>query len=93
MAPLSFVLIFVSAHLVAWWVLGGGWRGAVRAPFAVFVPSVAVLLIDGMINDSAEALAQIATLLSWELALLFLYLALRIGRRAIEPAQLAGPRR
>lgn len=94
MCVLSFVMVFALAHIVAWQVLGGGWRGAARAPFAVFLPSVAVLLVDGLFNDSTtEVVARIGTLLSWELAYFFFYLCLRICRRAIEPAQLAGPRR
>jgi hypothetical protein len=95
MGVLSFVLMFVTAHLVAWWVLGGGWRGAARAPFAVFVPATAVLLLDGLFNETSgtETVARIATLLSWEAAYFFLYLILRLVRRMVEPAQLAGPRR
>jgi hypothetical protein len=94
MCALSFALVFATAHIVAWSAMGGGWPGAARAPFAVFLPAAALIGIDGVINDAlADAWAKIGTLLAWELAYFFLYLCLRLGWRSVEPAQLAGPRR
>ena len=94
MCALSFILVFVTAHIVAWSALGGGWRGAARAPFAVFVPAAAIILLDGVLTDGhADTGMKLGTLLAWELAYFFLYLCLRVGWRAVEPAQLLGPRR
>lgn len=91
---LSFILVFVTAHIIAWSVMGGGWRAAARAPFAVVVPAAGLLLLDGVMNDAYQGLAaKLGTLVAWELAYLFLYLCLRICARALEPGQLAGPRR
>ena len=59
----------------------------------VFLPAVAVLLMDGLVNDSTDTVAMIATLASWESAYFFLYFCLRICRRVVDPLQLAGPRR
>ncbi len=91
MCALSVVLTFALAHIVAWASLGGGWRGAARAPFVVFLPAVALLLLDAVFNDNYAGLAlKLSTLLSWELLYFFLYLCLRIAFRPIAqtpPAQ------
>ncbi len=79
MCTLAFVLAFVLAHLVAWSALGGGWRGAGRAPFAVFVPAVALLLLSAIFNESYRDLGtMIATLAAWELLYFFLYVCVRL---------------
>jgi hypothetical protein len=94
MCALSFILMFVTAHIIAWSAMGGGWRGAARAPFVVFVPAAALLLLEGVMNEAYDGLAaKLGTLVAWELAYFFLYLCLRICARAVEPAQLAGPRK
>ncbi|WP_333794978.1 hypothetical protein [Hyphomicrobium sp.] len=90
---LAAVLAFVVAHIVAWLALGGGWRGAGRAPLAVFVPASALMLLDAIFFESYSHLgAQIITLVSWEALYFFLYVCLRIVSRPAEPRQ-ALPRR
>jgi hypothetical protein len=79
MCTLAFILAFVLAHIVAWSALGGGWRGAGRAPFAVFLPALALILLDAVLNDSFAGLGmRIGTLVSWELLYFFLYVCLRL---------------
>ena len=79
MCSLAFILMFVLAHIVAWSALGGGWRGAGRAPFAVFLPAVALVLLDAILNDSYRDVGmKLLTLLSWELLYFFLYICLRL---------------
>jgi hypothetical protein len=93
MCSLSVILTFVLAHIVAWSALGGGWRGAGRAPFAVFFPAVALLLLDAVWTDSyAEVGLKIGALASWEMLYFFLYVCLRIALRPGARAQ-ALPRR
>lgn len=93
MCTLSFILMFVLAHIVAWSALGGGWRGAGRAPFAVFLPALALILLDAVWNDSYGSLvANAGMLLSWELLYFFLYVCLRLTVRPISNGQ-ALPRR
>lgn len=93
MCTLSFILTFVLAHIVAWSALGGGWRGAGRAPFAVFVPAMALLLLDAVWNDSYGSLgAKVLVLISWELLYFFLYVCLRLTVRPVSNGQ-ALPRR
>ncbi|WP_295556962.1 hypothetical protein [uncultured Hyphomicrobium sp.] len=93
MCSLSVVFTFVLAHIVAWSALGGGWRGAGRAPFAVFFPALALLLLDAVWNDSYGNLgAKLAVLASWELLYFFLYVCLRVAMRPFSNAQ-ALPRR
>ena len=90
MCSLSIVLTFVLAHIVAWSALGGGWRGAGRAPFAVFFPALALLLLDAVWTDSYGDLGlKVGTLASWELLYFFLYVCLRI---AVRPSAQALPR-
>lgn len=82
MCELSIVLTFVLAHIVAWSAQGGGWRGAARAPFIVFIPAVAVILLDAVFSDSYGNLAlRLGTLLSWEMLYLFAYVTLRVAMR------------
>lgn len=84
---LSLVLAFVLAHIVAWSVLGGGWRGAARAPFVVFLPTLALLLLDAVFNDNYVGLGlRLMTLFSWELLYFFLYICLRIALRPVASA-------
>ncbi len=95
MCALSVIFTFVLAHMVAWSALGGGWRGAARAPFAVLVPALALLLIDAIFNDNYAGLgAKVSVPASWEAGYFFLYLCLRIMARAVpSPNQALGPRR
>ncbi|MCC7251249.1 hypothetical protein [Hyphomicrobium sp.] len=87
------IFTFVLAHIVAWSALGGGWRGAGRAPFVVFVPALALILLDAVLNDSYAALGvRVATLASWELLYFFLYVCLRLAVRP-GPGGQALPRR
>ena len=80
---LSVVLMFVVAHIVAWAALGGGWRGAARAPFAVLVPAVALIVLNAVFYDSYnDLLIKIWAFLSWEFLYLLGYLTLRIMTRA-----------
>ena len=92
MCALSIILTFVLAHIVAWSALGGGWRGAARAPFVVFFPALALLVLDAVMNDSYAALGlKIWTLVAWELLYFFGYICLRLATR---PAQVQSlPRR
>lgn len=93
MCTLAAVLAFVLAHIVAWLALGGGWRGAGRAPFAVFVPALALILLDAVLTNSyANVGLMVATLASWEMLYLFLYVCLRLVSRPLPPRQ-ALPRR
>jgi hypothetical protein len=83
---LSLILAFVLAHIVAWSALGGGWRGAARAPFAVLLPALALLLLDAVFYDNYAGLAaKVMTLVSWEGLYFFLYLCLRITMRQAPP--------
>jgi hypothetical protein len=80
--------MFVLAHIVAWNILGGGWRGAARAPFAVLLPALALLLLDAVFFDNYGNLGlKLITLVSWEGLYFFLYICLRILARpsASEP--------
>jgi hypothetical protein len=80
------VLMFVAAHIVAWYCLGGGWRGAARAPFAVMVPAIGLIVLDAVFFDSYQGLLlKIGTLVSWELLYLLGYATLRIMMRS-QPA-------
>lgn len=93
MCTLSFILAFVLAHIVAWSALGGGWRGAGRAPFAVFFPAMALVLLDAVWNDSYSSLGvTVLALLSWEMLYFFLYICLRVMLRPFANRQ-ALPRR
>lgn len=88
MCTLSAVFTFVLVHIVAWSALGGGWRGAGRAPFVVFFPALALLLLDAVFSESyAELGLKVGTLASWELFYFFLYVCLRLvslsGRHAL----------
>jgi hypothetical protein len=79
MCSLSVILTFVLAHIVAWSALGGGWRGAGRAPFAVFIPALALILLDAVWHDSyADVGFKVGTLASWEMLYFFLYVCLRL---------------
>jgi hypothetical protein len=79
--------------MVAWSALGGGWRGAGRAPFAVFFPALALVLLDAVWTSSFTAVgATILALLSWEMLYLFLYICLRVMLRPA-PSLQALPRR
>jgi len=79
MCELSVILTFVMAHVVAWAVLGANWRGAARAPFAVMLPAVAMVLLNAVLTDSYGALGwQLLTLISWEIGYFFLYVCLRM---------------
>jgi hypothetical protein len=83
------VIAFVAAHVVAWQALGRGWRGAARAPFVVFPPVAALLLLDAVLHDSYESLPlKIGTLLSWQVLCFFFYACLRILVRP-DPARRA----
>ncbi|HEX2841536.1 hypothetical protein [Hyphomicrobium sp.] len=87
MCALSLTLVFVLAHIVAWSALGGGWRGAARAPFTVLFPALALLLLDAVFNDNYAGLGlKLTTLLSWEMLYFFLYLCLRIALRPVASA-------
>jgi hypothetical protein len=91
---LSFIMLFVIAHIVAWSVLGGGWRGAGRAPFAVFFPALALVLLDAVWTDSYANLgATVSVLVSWELLYFFLYVVLRIIARSAPAGTQVLPRR
>jgi hypothetical protein len=80
MCTLAFILAFVLAHIVAWSALGGGWRGAGRAPFAVFLPALALILLNAILNESYSAVGMmIATLAAWELLYFFLYVCGRLA--------------
>jgi|JRYD01.1.fsa_nt_gb hypothetical protein len=93
MCSLGVVLAFVIAHIVASSALGGGWRGAGRAPFAVFFPALALLLLDAVWSDSyADLGRRIGLLASWEMLYFFLYACLRIAFRPAARAH-ALPRR
>jgi Gpi18-like mannosyltransferase len=82
MCSLSVILTFVLAHIVAWSALGGGWSGAGRAPFAVFFPALALLVLNAVWTDSYTDLGlKIGTLASWEMLYFFLYVCLRIALR------------
>lgn len=82
MCELSAILMFVAAHIVAWHCLGGGWRGAARAPFAVMVPALGLLVLNAVFFDSYQGLLlKIWTLVSWELLYLLGYATLRIMTR------------
>ncbi|MDQ8698868.1 hypothetical protein [Hyphomicrobium sp. LHD-15] len=83
MCELSAVFMFVMAHLVAWHALGGGWRGAARAPFAVMVPAVALLVLNAVFYDSYQGLLlRLWALISWEFLYLFGYVTLRMMMRS-----------
>lgn len=87
------VFMFVLAHIVAWAALGGGWRGASRAPFAVLLPALALILLQAVTQDSYGDLGlKVGTLVSWELGYFFLYICLRIAVRPGSDTQ-ALPRR
>ncbi|MGE0025355.1 MAG: hypothetical protein AB7S70_17170 [Hyphomicrobium sp.] len=88
MCELSVIFTFVMAHIVTWAVLGASWRAAGRAPFVVFVPAVALVLLNAVITDSYTALGwQLITLVSWEIGYFFLYVCLRIAIPAGPPSQ------
>jgi len=90
MCELAAVIAFVTAHTVAWNALGRGWRGAARAPFAVFLPVVALLLLKAMFGDSYGVLPlEVVTFASWEALYFFLYACLRILFKPLPPAQKA----
>jgi chromate transport protein ChrA len=75
--------MFVMAHLVAWHVLGGGWRGAARAPFAVMVPAIALLVLNAVFYDSYQGLLlRLWALISWEFLYLLGYVTLRMMMRS-----------
>ncbi len=94
MCALSLILTFVLAHIVAWFTLGGGWRGAGRAPFAVFFPAMALLLLDAVLNDAYVGLgARVSTLVSWELLYFFLYVCLRMCVRPASSGQVLDARK
>jgi hypothetical protein len=83
---LSAVLMFVMAHIVAWQCLGGGWRGAARAPFAVLVPALGLILLNAVFYDSyRDVLLTIWVLLSWEFLYFIGYAMLRIMTRPSAP--------
>jgi hypothetical protein len=83
---LSAVFMFVLAHIVAWQVLGGGWRGAARAPFAVLVPAMGLILLNAVFFDSyRDVLLTIWVLLSWEFLYFMGYAILRIALRSSPP--------
>jgi len=83
---LSMILAFVVAHIVAWATLGGGWRGAARAPFAVFIPAVALLLLDAVFTDSYSGLLfDLWILVSWQLLYFFGFVTLRLITRPAAP--------
>lgn len=81
MCGLATILAFVLAHMVAASQLGG-WRGAARAPFLVFPPALALIVLDGVVHDTyAMILPRVMTLASWELLYLFGYVVLRLLSR------------
>ncbi|MBX9864072.1 MAG: hypothetical protein K2Y42_15135 [Hyphomicrobium sp.] len=83
MCELSIILTFVLAHIVAWSAQGGGWRGAARAPFVVFVPALALILLQAVFFDSYANLGlKLGTLLSWEVLYFFCYVTLRVALRS-----------
>lgn len=93
MCTLSVIFMFVLAHIVAWSVLGGGWRGAGRAPFAVFPLALAVILLNAVLTDSYGNLGMVVgTLVAWELLYFFLYICLRLVI-GVGPSDQALPRR
>lgn len=82
MCELSIIFTFVLAHIVAWSAQGGGWRGAARAPFVVFVPAFALILLQAVFFDSYGNLGlKLGTLLSWEVLYFFCYVTLRVALR------------
>ncbi len=82
MCELSIVFSFTLAHIVAWTALGGGWRGAARAPFLVLVPAFALILLDAVFFDSYGRLPlKLGTLLAWEALYVFAYVMLRMALR------------
>ncbi len=86
MCALATILAFVLAHMVACGQLGGGWRGAARAPFLVFPPAAALIVLDGVAHDSyALILPRVTTLFTWELLYLFGYVVLRLASRPFVP--------
>lgn len=88
MCGLAASLAFVLAHLVACCVLGGGWRGAARAPFLVFPPTLALIFLDGVVYDNfAQVAPKAVTLLTWELLYLFCYVFMRLMMRTPGGAQ------
>lgn len=40
-----FCFLVIMAHIVAWLAMGGTWSAAFRAPIAVLIPSVGVVLL------------------------------------------------
>jgi len=88
MCGLTTILAFVAAHIVAWNALGKGWRGAARAPFAVFPPVVALLLLNAVFRDSfAELPYQLWAFASWEALYFLVYACLRVMLRPLQPVQ------
>ncbi|HRN87889.1 hypothetical protein [Hyphomicrobium sp.] len=88
MCGLAIILAFVLAHMVAATQLGGGWRGAARAPFLVFPPAFALIVLDGVVHDTfSTILPRALTLLSWELLYLFGYVFLRLLTRPVPPVR------
>lgn len=88
------VFTFVMAHIVAWSALGGGWRGAARAPFVVFFPALALILLDAVWTESFSELGlRVGTLASWEALYLFIYVCVRLVIRPASTAVQALPRR
>lgn len=84
MCALAAILAFVLAHIVACGQLGGGWRGAARAPFLVFPPALALIVLDGVVHDTFVAiLPRAITLGTWELLYLFGYVFLRLLSRPL----------
>jgi hypothetical protein len=79
---LSIIFSFTVAHVVAWSALGGTWRAAGRAPFAVIAPAVALLLLNAVFFDSYGNLPlQLGTLIAWEAMYFFCYVTLRVALR------------
>ncbi len=88
MCGLATILAFVLAHIVAAAQLGGGWRGAARAPFLVFPPALALIVLDGVVHDAyAMIVPRVLTLASWELLYLFGYVFLRLLTRPVPPVR------
>lgn len=86
MCALAAILAFVLAHMVACGQLGGGWRGAARAPFLVFPPALALIVLDGVVQDAyADILPRVTTLVTWELLYVFGYVFLRLLSRPLAP--------
>ena len=82
MCELSIIFSFTLAHLVAWLAMGGTWRAAGRAPFAVIVPAVALVLLDAVFFDAYGSLPlKLSTLVAWEGLYFFCYVTLRIAMR------------